>query len=96
MKVAREDYIALSDYTAGSVSISIERNLADWFKFEGSSDGRCPWDKWRLVDINADAIYIVGQEIVLRFELVSTPHLRRTLPAPPVQEIEVPLSTFSS
>lgn len=48
--------------------VTVSRGIADWLKFEGSPDGKCPWDNFSLyyqTDLNY--IPLDRGEIVLQF-----------------------------
>ncbi len=48
--------------------VTVSRGIADWLKFEGSSDGKCPWDNFSLYyQTNPNYIPLDRGEIVLQF-----------------------------
>jgi len=51
----------------GGREFRVPRRSVDWFRFEGSLDGKCPWSRWRLSEANPDHIDITSNEIVLKF-----------------------------
>ena len=51
----------------GGREFRIPRRSVDWFRLEGSLDGKCPWTRWRLSNYDPNHIDIVGDEIILKF-----------------------------
>ncbi len=47
--------------------LQIERGSADWLRFEGSPDGKCPWKKWTLSQLDPKHIDLAGSEVCLTF-----------------------------
>ena len=45
----------------------IERGSADWLRFEGSPDGKCPWEKWTLSQLDPKHINLAGSEVCFTF-----------------------------
>ena len=59
------DRVPLRGAPGGVVQYPTDK--ADWFRFEGSPDGQCPWTRWTLADGSPDRIGMDRQEISLRF-----------------------------
>jgi hypothetical protein len=51
--------------------VVVPGDSADWLKFEGGADGRCPWDNWNMADGDPNRVPILSEEVTLRF--VPTP-----------------------
>jgi len=51
----------------GRRELRFPRRSVDWFRLEGSLDGKCPWTRWRLTKYNPDHIDVASNVMVLKF-----------------------------
>ncbi len=47
--------------------VVISGGSADWLRFEGGTDGQCPWAHWNMADADPNRVPIVSEEVTLRF-----------------------------
>jgi hypothetical protein len=50
--------------------VVIPGGSADWLRFEGGTDGQCPWANWNMADADPNRVPIAGEVVALRFVLI--------------------------